>query len=86
MKKKRTVPPEKRSFVPALSDEEKRMVHIMFFGPYIDEWRLKNGIVDNSDATIAKRLNLSVTAVSGHTERICKDHFKMIEKLYKVKK
>lgn len=86
MKKKTKVKIEKHEEEFVLTKSQKKEIYTMFFGPYLDEWKTKKGIVDNSDPTIAKRLGLSVNAVSAETSKICKDHFKMIEKLYMYKK
>jgi hypothetical protein len=41
-----------------LDENEKGKIREMFWGPYKAAWRDKNGIVDNRDDVIAKRLNL----------------------------
>jgi uncharacterized membrane protein YbaN (DUF454 family) len=70
----------------SLSEDEKKSIYTMFFGPYIEEWRNEKGIVENSDETIAKRLSLTVSIVSWYTNTICQAHFKKIEKLHRVNK
>lgn len=57
----------------------------MFFGPYKDEWKNKNGIVDNSDTAIGKRLGFEAYLISSYTTKICKDHFEKIAKLHRLK-
>lgn len=52
----------------------------MFFGPYEPEWKDKNGIVDNSDVTIAKRMNLSSSSVAFHTNKLSEEHRKKVLK------
>ena len=47
-----------------LSDEEREVIWRMFFGPYKDEWKDGNGIVQNSDRDIAERLNIPITVVA----------------------
>jgi hypothetical protein len=37
-----------------LTDEQQEEIRIMLFGPYKDEWRVKNNIIDNTDSSIAK--------------------------------
>ena len=42
-----------------ITDEEKELIWIMFMGPYDDDWRDEKGVVDNTDRTIANRLNVN---------------------------
>jgi hypothetical protein len=66
-----------------LSSEQKAQIQTMFFGPYLPEWKI-NGVVDNSDATIGKRLGISAYMISNYTEKICEEHFKkVIDKINK---
>jgi len=46
-----------------LTEDQKNTILTMFWGPYKDSWK-ENGIVDNSDCTIAKRLNVKTVTVS----------------------
>lgn len=61
-----------------LEEHEKEQVREMFWGPYKPEWRLPNGIVDNSDEAIATRLNLSLTAVCQFIVRECEQHWNRV--------
>lgn len=56
-----------------LTDEEKEMIRTMFFGPYLDEWKV-NGIVDNRDLTIAKRLGIHKSKICGYIDIILRKH------------
>ena len=47
-----------------LTENQKKLILKMFFGKYKDEWKDENGIVDNTDDTIAKRLGLLNITVS----------------------
>ena len=67
----------------SLTTEQKETIKDMFFGPYKEEWKSFDGIVDNTDSTIAKRLGVTMTLVSAHTERICKEHLNNVIKLRK---
>ena len=58
----------------SLSIDEMKNICTQFFGPYKNEWRDKNGIVDNSDTKIAKRLGLDTDRVSDYTSLILKNH------------
>ena len=62
--------------VTLITKEQKALIRKMFFGPYEDEWRDSNGNVDNSDATIAKRLKLKKQTVSSMIAVMCENHFK----------
>jgi hypothetical protein len=61
-----------------LSSKEKKDIYTMLFGPYEDEWYDENGIVDNTDVTIARRLNISRVSVAAYTNRLCHMHFNKI--------
>jgi hypothetical protein len=67
----------------SLSDAQKETIKEMFLGPYKKEWKGFNGIVDNTDSAIAERLGITMTLVSAHTERICKEHLNNVIKLRK---
>ena len=47
-----------------LTNEQKEEILAMFYGPYKNHWRDKNGVVDNSDSTIAKRMNVKTATVA----------------------
>lgn len=64
-----------------LSKENIKDIKEMFLGPYKDEWRDKNGIVDNTDVTIARRLKLPFHAVSFHTNRLCHELIKVVNSI-----
>ena len=68
-----------------LNEEEKNNIYIMFFGPYLNEWRDEKGIVDNTDRTISERLNLNMRLVIQYTNKISTEHFEKITNKYKVK-
>jgi hypothetical protein len=61
-----------------LSKEDQKTIQQMLFGPYEPEWKLPNGIVDNSDPTIANRLNVETSAVSQYATTLMKNHFKKV--------
>ena len=67
-----------------LSDEEKESIRIMFFGPYKPEWKI-NGIVDNRDGIIGKRLGIHKVKVSGYIDIILREHIRMAMKINKFK-
>lgn len=69
MQKKKFV----RNMQPRLTIEEREMVRCMLLGPFKEEWFNSDGIVDNTDSTIAKRLDLPYSLVALHTCRILKD-------------
>ena len=56
------------------TEEQKELVWRMFFGPYKEEWRDANGIVDNKDTTIAERTGLSYKSVLNYIAMRLKDH------------
>ena len=58
-----------------LTKEHKDLIHQMFFGPFKDEWRDEKGFVDNRDDVIAKRLGVSLKAVSHQIEFQLNSHF-----------
>ena len=68
-----------------LTPIDKRAIEIMFFGPYIPEWKNEKGIVDNSDPTIAKRIGVEWAAVTTYTAALTRRHFKKVEKLRRLK-
>lgn len=78
MKKKRT----DRNMQPRLSIEEVEMVRRMLLGPFKEEWYNFDGIVDNADSTISKRLDLPCSLVALCTNKILKD--KENARLFKI--
>jgi hypothetical protein len=58
-----------------VSSEKILEIKRMFFGPYKPEWKDENGIVDNTDSTIAKRVNLSHGSVAFHTNKLSEEHY-----------
>ncbi len=46
-----------------LTEDQKNTILTMFWGPYEDSWK-ENGIIDNRDSTIAKRLNIKTATVA----------------------
>lgn len=66
-------------YAPDLTKEDKAKIDQMFWGPYKDAWRDEKGLVDNTDETIANRLNLSLSAVKKYTAKSVDKHFKGIE-------
>lgn len=64
-----------------VSKEKVEEIETMFFGPYKDEWRDFNGIVDNTDETIAMRVGLAVGTTSHVISRLCKKHWNKVTKL-----
>ena len=63
-----------------LSREQQNLAREMFFGPYKPEWRDSEGIVDNRDSTIAKRIGVETGAISAYTEKIATVHFTKVLK------
>jgi hypothetical protein len=57
-----------------LTDEQKEEIWRMFFGPYKKAWKNTDGIVDNTDATIAKRLGLNTDVVGNYISMRLKRH------------
>jgi len=68
----------------ALTEKQRDSVYMMFFGPYLPEWRDKKGLVDNRDSEIASRLKVNTSLVSHYTELISREHFKRISKIEEV--
>jgi hypothetical protein len=64
-----------------ISKENKALINRMYFGPYELEWRGKDGLIDNRDETIAKRLELSTQSVSNYISLICERHFDKVTRL-----
>lgn len=67
-----------------LNNEEKELIYRMIFGEYEKEWFV-NGVVDNKDSTIAKRMNLSIGVVSTYTSKIVANHFRKVDEKRKAK-
>ena len=65
-----------------LSKEQKATIGIMLFGPYVDSWRDKDGIVDNRNSTIAERLGLKTMTVNGEITRQLKEHFENVRRYH----
>lgn len=61
-----------------LTENDKQKIKRMFFGPYKKAW-YKNGIVDNSDSAIGKRLKIPERIVAEYTSYICERHFRRAE-------
>ena len=66
------------NIITILTEEQKAEIHTMFFGPYKPEWRDYDGIIDNRDETIAKRLGINVSLVSSYIARIELKHFRKV--------
>ena len=58
-----------------LNNKVQKKIRTMFFGPYLDEWRDKEGIVDNRDTAIADRLNLPISVTSTYIRELLNKHF-----------
>jgi hypothetical protein len=65
-----------------LTTEQKNLIYKMMFGEFKKEWFV-NGILDNKDSTIARRLNLPIPPVARYTSRIVKNHFDEINQKLK---
>lgn len=65
-----------------LTKEQKATIGIMLFGPYVDAWRDKQGIVDNRSSTIAKRLGLNTMTVNGEITKQLKNHFENVRRCH----
>lgn len=52
----------------------------MLMGPYEYSWRDINGIVQNSDADIARRLRVSRSGVSDFTSQYMEDRLQLLNK------
>lgn len=61
-----------------ISKEKKDLIHRMMFGPFEESWRDENGIIDNSDEAVAKRLGMAVPAASYHIVTMLKEHFRRV--------
>ena len=57
----------------ALTDDDKANITRMLLGPFNEDWYDFDGIVDNTDETISKRLNLSRPSVALFTTKLLKD-------------
>lgn len=58
------------------------MIYQMFFGrPYLDEWKDENGVVENSDAAIAKRLALDTAEVGLFLNIATTERFALLDSL-----
>lgn len=68
-------------YADSLTEEQKKLIKEMFFGPYKSEWKDKSGIVDNRDAVIAKRINVSKNMVCAYITEISMEHYKEVVKL-----
>lgn len=66
-------------FIYTLTDQQKNDIWQMFFGPYKDEWRDANGIVENADSDISKRLNIPKYAVIKYLILACNEYFKELD-------
>ena len=67
-----------------LTNEEKELIYRMVFGKYEKEWFV-DGVVDNRDSTIARRLNKPLTCVSRHIGVIVRNHFRKVDEKRKAK-
>ena len=67
-----------------LDNYQKELIIRMFYGPYEDRWRDKNGIIDNRDNVIAQRMNIKTATVAQflikHLKEIVYEHDKRINK------
>lgn len=61
-----------------LTEEDRIMIELMFWGPYRPEWKNRKGLVENGDETIGKRLSIKTVIVSRYTELLCAEHFARI--------
>lgn len=60
------------------TDEVRAKIRQMIFGPFRDEWRLPNGIVNATDNAISKRLNLRTEYVAKLAHIIVENHFEKV--------
>lgn len=63
-----------------LSKEKKRLIVQMLMGPYEHSWRDINGIVENSDADIGRRLRLPKSRISHFTTRYIEERSQLLNK------
>ena len=63
----------------SLTYEDKEIIRTMFWGPYKEEWKDKEGVVDNSDRAIANRLGMDFRVVGAFTARDTIKHFKQFK-------
>ena len=62
----------------SLTPKQQKEAYFMFFGPYKQEWKDEKGFVDNTDATIARRLKVSERVVCSFINKIVKEHFRQV--------
>ncbi len=58
-----------------LTNEQKEQIEIMFFGPFKEEWKDDDGLVDNSVITIAKRVNGNQSRVNLYINKVANRKF-----------
>ena len=58
-----------------LTNHLKDEIRKMFFGPYLEEWRDKDGLVDNSDSAIGNRLGIDERVAGNYIRFLLKEHF-----------
>ncbi len=56
-----------------LSLKEKNNIKRMLLGPFHNDWYDLDGIINNTDLVISKRLDLPFSLVALHTNKILKD-------------
>ena len=71
---------KQRIYQNKISKEVKDLVWQMFMGPYLPNWKDKDGIVENSDSIIAKRVGLPRVTVTKLLADRSKEHNKNIGK------
>lgn len=61
-----------------LNKDQKSLICKMFWGPYLDEWKDENGVIDNTDQTIADRLGLNYHLIVSFLNQEVQNHFKEV--------
>lgn len=59
-----------------------KKIWLMFFGPYEEEWRSNDGLVDNREEVIAKRLGLEREHVRSYIRYKLNVHFDKLHRGY----
>ena len=57
-----------------LTETEQELIHRMIFGSFEKEWFV-NGVLDNRDAVIAKRISRPTAMVGSFISKIVTNHF-----------
>ena len=61
-----------------LTWKQKRLIEKMLYGPYEPQWYRDNGLVGNTDAEIAKRMDLPIGQVQAHTTKLSNERLKEV--------